>query len=211
VIYATVYHRQFDVGPAKLPHVLLNCFDGANRHPAIVPDDYQLGHTVTSAIFDKGYERPIFLNLEAEIVASQLRAKGFIDAGRMHGRDLSGRIYNAVATKAGVEKQRFVVDQILPGMMQGADRPDVILCGQDPMAMVVYQVLADLGFRVGRDIAVASFDDQKPIVDLLRPGLSTMALPYYEMGRLAMRMAIDGVTGKTVVRLPGTLVDRQSL
>jgi len=77
--------------------------------------------------------------------------------------------------------------------------------------MNVYFVLADLGLKVGRDIAVASFDNLSPIADLLQPGLSTMELPYYEMGRLAMNMAIDGARGGQVTRLKGRFVGRSSL
>ena len=65
--------------------------------------------------------------------------------------------------------------------------------------------------KVGRDIAVASFDNLSPIADLLQPGLSTMELPYYEMGRLAMNMAIDGARGGKVTRLKGRFVGRSSL
>lgn len=91
-------------------------------------------------------------------------------------------------------------------------RPDVIICGQDILAMDVYFDLAELGFKVGRDVAVVSFDNLEPIASLLRPGLSTMLLPYYEMGRAAMFAAIDEPGGQPVtLRLQGRFVDRESL
>lgn len=77
--------------------------------------------------------------------------------------------------------------------------------------MNVYFELADLGLKVGKDIAVASFDNLEPICSLLQPGLSTMELPYYEMGRAAMNLAIDGARGNQVLRLKGKFVERQSL
>ncbi|AWM29416.1 hypothetical protein AOX55_00006641 (plasmid) [Sinorhizobium fredii CCBAU 25509] len=56
-----------------------------------------------------------------------------------------------------------------------AARPDLILCGQDMLAMNVYFALADLGLKVGQDVGVASFDNLHPIAKMLQPGLSTMA------------------------------------
>ena len=95
--------------------------------------------------------------------------------------------------------------------MAGPDRPDIILCGQDILAMEVYFVLAELGFVVGRDVAVASFDNLEPIASLLHPGLSTIELPYDEMGYAAMEAAIETPAGKpTRRRLTGRLVERAS-
>lgn len=211
VIYAAAYHQSVDLALLNLPHVLLNCFDAAGRYPAVLPDDYQLGRTITDEILKRGFKHPLFLNLSADSVASGLRAKGFVDAGIAHGIDLSGAVVTAVTTPAGSSKPKYIAEEILAERMISADRPDLILAGQDAMAMKVYFALAKLGFQVSKDIAVASFDNQKPIVDLLQPGLSTMSLPYYEMGRLAMNMAIDGESIGAIARLPGTFVGRQSM
>lgn len=211
VIYAATHHRSVDVDPSTLPHVLLNCFDAKKRYPSVVPDDYQLAFEVTSIIYDKGYRRPVFLNLLADSVATELRRKGFVDSAAKRGFDVSGDVHTALVHDPALARTRYVADEILPKLMSGRHRPDVVLCGHDPMAMAVYFVLNDLGLKVGQDIGVVSFDDQRPIVNLLKPGLSTMALPYYEMGRAAMTMAIDGVAGRASLRLPGNFVDRESL
>ena len=94
--------------------------------------------------------------------------------------------------------------------MAGAGRPDLILSGQDILAMNIYFVLAELGIRVGQDVGVASFDDLEPIAGLLQPGLSTMALPYYEMGVAAMLAAIDPASAAGIMRMPGRFVARAS-
>ena len=210
IIYAAVFHQQIDFNATDVPHVLLNCFDARARHPAVVPDDYQLAYDLTEIIFERGYRRPVFLNLATDIVASHLRAKGFLEAAAARGLDLSTDVHTAVISPAGMPPV-FIADKLLPGILSASPRPDLVLCGQDILAMNVYFVLADLGLKVGRDIAVASFDNLSPIADLLQPGLSTMELPYYEMGRLAMNMAIDGARGGKVTRLKGRFVGRSSL
>jgi LacI family transcriptional regulator len=86
-----------------------------------------------------------------------------------------------------------------------------VLCGQDRQALQVYLAAAELGLKIGHDLAVISFDNEEPICSLLRPGLSTMALPYFEMGRAAVETAIaDPAQRKGRHQLPCTLVDRQS-
>ncbi|TCN21239.1 LacI family transcriptional regulator [Sinorhizobium americanum] len=210
IIYAAIFHQQVDIAPASVPQVLLNCFDGANRHPAVVPDDYQLAYDLTRIIFERGYQRPVFLNLSTAIVASQLRARGFVDAAAAHGRDLSNAVHTAEVLEAG-KPAVYIADRILPRLMGEQPAPDLILCGKDLMAMNVYFLLAQLGLKVGKDVAVASFDNLHPIAGHLQPGLSTMELPYYEMGRTAMNLAIDGAQGAQVLSLKGRFIERQSL
>jgi LacI family transcriptional regulator len=48
--------------------------------------------------------------------------------------------------------------------------------------MGVYDALHERGIRIPDDIAVIGFDNQEVIAAHLRPPLSTMALPHYEMG-----------------------------
>lgn len=210
IIYAAIFHQQVDIPPSSVPHVLLNCFDRQGRHPAVVPDDYQLAFDLTRTIFERGYRRPVFLNLGTDIVASQLRGRGFVDAGAAAGRDVSGSIRTAVISPAGAPTE-FATRAILADLFAQAERPDLVLCGQDIMAMNVYFELGELGLKVGKDIAVASFDNQEPIASLLQPGLSTMELPYYAMGRAAMTLAIDDAAKSQVLRLKGKFIERKSL
>jgi LacI family transcriptional regulator len=210
IIYAATFHQRVDIEPSSVPHVLLNCFDGQARHPAILPDDYQLAMDLTRIIIERGYRRPVLLNLNTDIVASHLRKEGFVDAAQAAGIDVSGRIHTAVVSAAGAPT-RFATRQILTELFSGSDRPDLVLCGQDIMAMNVYFELAELGLKVGQDIAVASFDNLEPIAGLLQPGLSTMELPYYAMGRAAMTLAIDGPHDNQVTYLKGQFVERASL
>lgn len=210
IIYAAVFHQRVDIAATGTPHVLLNCFDAADRHPAVVPDDYQLAYDLTRIIYERGYRRPVFLNLAGDIVASGLRGQGFVDAAAALAHDVAGDVHTAVVSAAGVPPV-FIADQILPRLLGEGPRPDLILCGQDILAMNVYFVLAEMGLKVGKDIAVASFDNLDPIAGLLQPGLSTMELPYYEMGRAAMNLAIDGAEGNQVLRLTGRFIERSSL
>jgi LacI family transcriptional regulator len=83
--------------------------------------------------------------------------------------------------------------------------------------MGAYQAAADLGLRIPDDLSIVGFDNQENIADGLRPGLTTMALPHYEMGQWAVRTLIDLVDSRfqqpapQVVTLPCPLVRRASV
>jgi LacI family transcriptional regulator len=54
------------------------------------------------------------------------------------------------------------------------------------MAMGAYEALKERDLRIPEDVAVVGFDNQELIAAHLRPALSTVALPHYEMGRWAV-------------------------
>ena len=83
--------------------------------------------------------------------------------------------------------------------------------------MGAYQAAADLGLRIPDDLSIVGFDNQENIADGLRPGLTTLALPHYEMGQWAVKTLIDLVDSRgqqpvqQAVTLPCPLVRRASV
>lgn len=209
IIYAAVFHQKVEVAPSDVPHVLLNCFEESGQIAAILPDDYQLGYNLTVELIRRGYRNPAFFNLDDALPASRLRARGFADAASAHGLDFSQKVHVAAAPPP--RYQEYAVGSLLPVLFSGSDRPDIIICGQDLMAIPVYFELNALGLTPGRDVAVASFDNFEPVARLLQPGLSTMELPYYEMGRAAMTAAIDGLDDNRRLLVQGRFIDRESM
>jgi LacI family transcriptional regulator len=70
--------------------------------------------------------------------------------------------------------------------------PTAVLCGNDRMALGVYDAIKELGLRIPEDVSVIGYDDQQEIVRYMRPPLTTMRLPYYEMGEFAVAAILDG-------------------
>lgn len=209
VIYATISHQEVNLDPAPRRRILLNCFDPNGLDDAFVPDDYQMARNLTAKIIERGYRRPVFLNLSDDHFAAVLRRDGFLDEAKAQGVDFSDAVLTGLERIGDGHLQ--CVDRILPSLLSGQDPPDLVLCGQDQMAMQVYAHLQRAGMHVGKDVGVASFDNLEPISDNLSPGLSTMALPYYEMGRQAMLAACGGDDSTGVItRVPGTLIERNS-
>jgi LacI family transcriptional regulator len=71
------------------------------------------------------------------------------------------------------------------------DPPTAVFCFNDRAAMGAYDALRDRGLRVPQDVAVVGFDNQEIIAAHLRPGLTTLQLPHYEMGAWAVNYLLD--------------------
>ncbi len=72
-----------------------------------------------------------------------------------------------------------------------ADPPTALFCGNDRMAMGAYDAIKERGLRIPDDIAVVGFDNQELIAAYLRPGLTTVALPFQEMGARGVQLLAE--------------------
>ena len=76
-------------------------------------------------------------------------------------------------------------------------RPTAIFAMNDLMAAGCMEVLAEEGFRVPKDVAVAGFDNRE-IAAYLQPPLTTVALPTTEIGIQAALHVIDMISNPRI-------------
>ena len=178
LIFATVWHRAVELPPAtvEIPTVLVHCFDAAGRLPAVLPDEQAGGYRAVRRLLDAGHTRIAYLSLDPAIRAA---------IGRRAG-------YERALTEAGLEIDETLVvagdgtaDDGYAGARQLLDLPNpptALFCGTDRVAMGAFDAIKERGLRIPQDIAVIGFDNQELIAEYLRPRLTTVALPFEEMG-----------------------------
>ena len=79
-------------------------------------------------------------------------------------------------------------------LLQMQPRPTALFLCNGPMAMGAIRALNDAGVRYPGQIAVMSFDDMESF-ELLRPGLTAIAQPAYDMGARAASLLLDRISG----------------
>ena len=88
-----------------------------------------------------------------------------------------------------------------------------MFCGNDEMAMQVYNAATRLGLSVPGDVSVVGFDDHRVFSEGLMPPLTTVALPYDRIGRIAADLLIEQISGRRsaeIIRIQGPLIVRES-
>lgn len=191
VVYAGMYHRRLDVPEAlqAVPSVVLNSQDRKLRIPSVAPDEELGGYTATRRLLDAGHERVAMINIET--LESELPAA----VGRFNG-------YTKAMTEAGLparpELVRFGSGNELDGfthtmdLMTGDNPPSAIFCANDRTAWGAYQAATELHLSIPRDVSIIGFDNQETLAPHLRPGLTTLELPFVEMGRRAVDLILQG-------------------
>ncbi len=187
IVYATMFHRIVEppAGLFDVRSVLLDARAHDASIPSVVPDDYEAALHATRYLVNAGHQRIGFLTRSPGPPAPGLRLAG----------------YEAALSNAALPADpTLIVEGIdtTPGGYESAmallarnDRPTAVFCFNDQMAMGVYQAAAALGLRIPADLSIIGFDDIELIAPVLKPGLTTMRLPHYEMGRWAVERLLD--------------------
>lgn len=195
ILYATMYHRNVELPDnlGSVPSVLVDSVAIGGNITAVVPDEDGGARAAVGALLDAGHTRIAFLNNTDDVPATRQRLQAF----------------RAMLTEAGLDGDAAPVESEISEVQGGyeaakrilsrddrADIPTALFCYNDRMAMGAYRAAAELGLRIPADLSVVGFDDQELIAANLYPGLTTVALPHYEMGAWATEHLIDAIEGK---------------
>lgn len=215
ILYATMYHREISL-PANLsgtPAVLIDAVDRAALYPSVVPDEVGGARTAVQALIDAGHRRIGFLNNIDDVPATRGRLQGYREVLEATGIEIDeSLIRSAVSEPAeGYAAALRILSEDNP--------PTALFCYNDRMAMGAYRAAAELGLAIPRDLSIVGFDNQEIIAENLHPGLTTVALPHYEMGAWAVETLVALIQGHEEYKLltnhptmlPCPLVARESI
>jgi LacI family transcriptional regulator len=109
-----------------------------------------------------------------------------------------------------IEAGRTGAQQLL-GLPHGP--PTAIFGSADLLAIGAMRAIEERGLRVPQDVAVVGYNDID-LAALVKPALTTVSAPSYDMGVAAMRMLLDLLAGRPLkpnrVKLPTRLIIRHS-
>ncbi|ASQ18784.1 LacI family DNA-binding transcriptional regulator [Enterobacter cloacae] len=211
IIYTTMGLRQVPL-PAKLltlPCVLANCESIDEEVASYIPDDEQGQYAAVQALLAAGYRQPLCLHLPADHLATTRRRHGLERACREAGLDPDRLDHSYMAF--GDEHYRDIPSVLQAHIQNGLPQFDSVICGNDRIALMVYQTLLAQGIRIPEDIAVIGYDNMVGIGELFLPPLSTVQLPHYEIGRLSALHIINGETHRETTRVESPFLMRNSI
>lgn len=184
-VHASLYTQVVRI-PAVLrrhPVVLMNCYARGKRLPAVVPDEMEAGRSVARELLARGHRDGIVLVGEhtAQAVAGEERLAGIREVLVAEGTDLAGIVDTLWWPEPAY--------RAMAGYLATGPTPTAFICLNDRVALGVYQALAEVGWQVPQDVSVISFDDSD-LAGWLRPALTSVAIPYFEMGRRSIELLL---------------------
>ncbi|MEV0616324.1 LacI family DNA-binding transcriptional regulator [Nonomuraea sp. NPDC050404] len=167
----------------------------------VVVDNEAGARAATRHLQEAGYTKIACITGPEGVSTADLRLRGYTEAlsaepvvVRADFREKGG--YDAMAS-----------------LLSSGSRPDAVFVANNLMTVGALRCLTDRGVEVPAEMGLVGFDEI-PWADLVRPSLTTVAQPTYELGRMAARLLVDRIATPSAqpatVVLPAELLPRQS-
>ncbi|GAA4203418.1 LacI family DNA-binding transcriptional regulator [Actinocatenispora rupis] len=142
----------------------------------VLVDNEHGAREATAHLIDQGYERIACITGPSRLSTASQRLRGFRAALRAAGRTPEPELerHADFRERGGYEAMADLA----------AARPDAVFVANNLMTVGALEFLSDKGIRVPDEVAVVGFDDV-PWATFIRPPLSTVTQPTYELGRTA--------------------------
>jgi LacI family transcriptional regulator len=176
--------------PAEVgfPVVLANRRTEGLPFPSVTADDASGIHAAVAHLAGLGHRRIAHIAGPQDTSTGMGRLRAFRSAMQEHGLPVDAALIRRTSAWLEAEGARALSDLL------DASRPfSAVFAGNDMLALGCYDVLAERGLRCPEDLSVVGFNDM-PLVDKLRPGLTTVHIPHYDIGWESGRMMLDELT-----------------
>jgi len=175
----------------KVPFCFIERYvDELPQTPGVFFANERGAEELTQFIIDKGHRRIGFISGPLTTRNACMRKAGFLTAMARNGLvvDPALIIEGNYRFNGGYESvQRLLGD--------AAPRFTALIAGNDLMALGAYQGLTERGYAVPQDVSIAGFDNIK-YPPVLRPLITTIEIPGYELGKCAAEMLFDLLKGR---------------
>lgn len=194
---------------SAVPTVFLYQYTHALPIPSVIPDDVQGGQLGTGHLIACGKRRIAMISGPLDYEAVHLRLKGFQNALAE-----AGLSFDPGLVRNGDWNEQSGYD-LTHELMALPHPPDALFCTSDRIAVGALEALKELSLSVPDEIAILGFDN-RPASAYQRPPLSTVALPFREMGVLASILLGKLIRGESkceesiIHRVPCYLIERSS-
>ncbi len=175
---------------------------------SITFNSYAAAYQLTENVIAQGHENIVFIEGPDDVQDSICRKMAFQDAMKAHGLP-----WGEEQVIHGFFTEQVTYEAVLQMTQEGRKMPQAFIAGNDSSAMGCIRALRELGYQVPGDISVAGFDDIE-LARYFEPSLTTVRMPIDVQGRMAVRMMLSMIEGRSIedmsVKLDGEVIIRNS-
>ncbi|WP_409302217.1 catabolite control protein A [Peribacillus sp. SCS-155] len=193
---------------SPVPIVLAGSLEESGQIPSVNIDYEAAAYDAVTQFVQGGHKNVAFLAGNSEEPINQKKLQGYKRA--LSDAGISFNEANVVEGDYTYDSGIESFDKIL----ESEDNPRAVLVGADEMALGIVHAAQDKGYNVPEDYEVISFDNTR-LTLMVRPQITTIVQPLYDIGAVAMRLLTklmnnEKVDGQETVILPHRVENRQS-
>ncbi|AKX93384.1 LacI family transcriptional regulator [Moorella thermoacetica] len=170
--------------------------------PYVMINDYEAGKKITEYLIERGHRKIGFIGGPEKVFTSKERLKSYKDAMDAIGMKCEEYIIHCdFSRKGGYEACNLLLSKV--------QDLTAICCVNDNIAIGAISAIKEHGYKIPEDISIISIGNitEAKYTD---PPLTTLSIPHYEMGQLAIDVIAEGKTDVRII-LNTRIIERKSV
>ena len=179
---------------ADLPVVLMNRLAHDYSLPSVSVDNERGVRLAVEHLAGLGHRRIAHIAGPQEVSTGLARYRGFIAAMEAGGLPVDPglvEVARAFSVEEGLRCARLLLER---GPVVAGGPATAVVAANDMLALGGYAALDEAGLRCPEDLSVVGFNDM-PFIDRLRPPLTTIRFPHYQVGKEAAQLLLERIAG----------------
>lgn len=198
-----------EITQKKIPFVYLNKYYSNDNIPSVSIDTKLASYNMTKYLIGLGHKNLLYVtcNDQNEYSIEKFKIEGYnkaIEEGEGNG-------YIFRSSGFGVQDGYNAGENILELIKEKSIT--AVFCCFDEIAIGLMSYFYDKNIKVPEDISVSGFGDMN-IASIYRPRLTTVKVPYYDIGAVSIRSIIKAIDknelDNQMINLPIKLMERES-
>jgi LacI family transcriptional regulator len=175
---------------AGLPVVLMNRMAQDHSLDSVSVDNEGGMRMAVAHLAAEGHRRIAHIAGPQEVSTGLSRHRGFMSAMEAHGLEVHPDL--VITAKAFSIEEGLRCTRALLERRAGCT---AVAAGNDMLAIGCLAALEEVGLNCPGDLSVVGFNDM-PFIDRLRPPLTTIRFPHYQLGTEAAQLLLERIGGR---------------
>lgn len=171
---------------AKIPFVLLDKYYSSKNLHTVRIDYEKEEYKLIKYLLDSGHENVLLLETKDDNIVKKAKLEGYKKAVEDNNKKSFVIEIDGLTSNDGYNIGKEVIN------LCKKNKISAVACENDEVAIGFIDYCADNGINVPNDLTVTGFGDRS-IASIYRPNLTTVAIPYYDIGAIAIRALIKRI------------------
>lgn len=185
---------------ARIPFVLLDKYYSSKTLHTVRIDYEKEEYKLIKYLLDSGHENVLLLETKDDNIVKKAKLEGYRKAIEENKKKSFVIEIDGLTSNDGYNIGKEVID------LCKKNKISAVACENDEVAIGFIDYCADNGINVPNDLTVTGFGDRS-IASIYRPNLTTVAIPYYDIGAIAIRALIKRIKDEDDILTEDWIID----
>lgn len=185
---------------AKIPFVLLDKYYSSKTLHTVRIDYEKEEYKLIKYLLDSGHENVLLLETKDDNIVKKVKLEGYRKAIEENKKKSFVIEIDGLTSNDGYNIGKEVIN------LCKKNKISAVACENDEVAIGFIDYCADNGINVPNDLTVTGFGDRS-IASIYRPNLTTVAIPYYDIGAIAIRALIKRIKDEDDILTEDWIID----